>query len=609
MADREGRAGLGHRWFLLGKDTGAAARPPPPAALSLPGSCSPSPRHGTRLRCHRGPGRHMSGPGGRAGAGQAGHPAPLWAGHPKTFWPGHPEPLRAGHPEPLRAGHPEPLRAGHPEPLWAGHPEPLWAGHPEPLRAGHPEPLWAGHPEPLRAGHPEPLWAGHPEPFRAGHPEPLRAGHPEPLRSSASPAQLLPGTPGTRLTAPVSAGFAGLGCCHHPLGNLQSGQGPLLGQGTTQEQPSDEREQPLANRHQWGSIHPQRVQQRAGHLLQRLPVHPPAPSSLWCPPALQAQALPHHPAAVWERHLPRDRGAGAHPRPGARELHPHHRGVSRQAPRGHQLPAATLRHPLPQGQPAAAAAGAAALRPHGQADPGPVPGPARAAAAGRQRLLSHRLLRAAPGGGRERQEEDARQDQRERFGPRPPAPRAPQQAAVHHEPSAALQPQQRAEPPPKRAGTPPRRPAPAPALPPGGHGHGTPLPGHLPAPRPPGAPAARRCARDAAGGGDRPPAHGPGVGGGVEAPQQPAELHHGHGGEDAAVADGAAAVPGGRSRGAQPLDPALQQRRGHEERQPPLGTPPQLLLRRRRGSPVRRSPGLRAAAALRVHARGDLEEG
>lgn len=29
MADREGRAGLGRRWFLLGKDTGAAARPPP----------------------------------------------------------------------------------------------------------------------------------------------------------------------------------------------------------------------------------------------------------------------------------------------------------------------------------------------------------------------------------------------------------------------------------------------------------------------------------------------------------------------------------------------------------------------------------------------------
>uniref|UniRef100_A0A674GYH8 CBFA2/RUNX1 partner transcriptional co-repressor 3 n=1 Tax=Taeniopygia guttata TaxID=59729 RepID=A0A674GYH8_TAEGU len=220
----------------------------------------------------------------------------------------------------------------------------------------------------------------------------------------------------------------------------------------------DEWEQPLTDRHQRGSVHPQRVQQWASHLLQRLPIHPPAPSGLRCPPALQAQALPHHPAAVRERHLPRDRGAGAHPRPGARELHPHHRGVPRQAPRGHQLPAATLRHPLPQGQPAAAAAGAAALRSHGQADPGPVPGAARAAAAGRQRLLSHRLLRAAPGGGRERQEEDARQDQRERFGPRPPAPRAPQQAAVHHEPRAALQPQQRAEPPPERAGAPPGRP-------------------------------------------------------------------------------------------------------------------------------------------------------
>lgn len=36
-----------------------------------------------------------------------------------------------------------------------------------------------------------------------------------------------------------------------------------------------------------------------------------------------------------------------------------------------------------------------------------------------------------------------------------------------------------------------------------------------------------------------------------------AELHHGHGGEDAALADGAAAVPGGRPRGAQLLDPAV----------------------------------------------------
>lgn len=125
MADREGRAGLGHRWFLLGKDTGAAARPPPPAALSLPGSCSPSPRHGTRLRCHRGPGRHMSGPGGRAGAERAGHPAPL--------------------------------------------------------------------------------------------------------RSSASsaPPQLLP-TRGSGLEAAASVGLADLGCCHHPPGTPQSGQGPSL---------------------------------------------------------------------------------------------------------------------------------------------------------------------------------------------------------------------------------------------------------------------------------------------------------------------------------------------------------------------------------------------
>lgn len=45
-----------------------------------------------------------------------------------------------------------------------------------------------------------------------------------------------------------------------------------------------------------------------------------------------------------------------------------------------------------------------------------------------------------------------------------------------------------------------------------------------------------------------------------------AELHHGHGGEDAALADGAAAMPGGRPRGAQLLDPAVQRRGGAEER-------------------------------------------
>lgn len=56
----------------------------------------------------------------------------------------------------------------------------------------------------------------------------------------------------------------------------------------------------------------------------------------------------------------------------------------------------------------------------------------------------------------------------------------------------------------------------------------------------------------------------------VSAPFSPstppaAELHHGHGGEDAALADGAAPMPGGRPRGAQLLDPAVQRRGGAEE--------------------------------------------
>lgn len=44
-----------------------------------------------------------------------------------------------------------------------------------------------------------------------------------------------------------------------------------------------------------------------------------------------------------------------------------------------------------------------------------------------------------------------------------------------------------------------------------------------------------------------------------------AELHHGHGGENAALANSAETVPGGRPRGAQLLDPPLQRRRGAEE--------------------------------------------
>ena len=53
----------------------------------------------------------------------------------------------------------------------------------------------------------------------------------------------------------------------------------------------------------------------------------------------------------------------------------------------------------------------------------------------------------------------------------------------------------------------------------------------------------------------------------LSAPCHPpaAELHHGHGGEDTALTDGAAAVPGGRPRGAQLLDSTIQRRRRAEE--------------------------------------------
>lgn len=248
------------------------------------------------------------------------------------------------------------------------------------------------------------------------------------------------------------------------------------------------------------------------------------------------------------------------------------------------------------GQPAAAAAGAAALRPHGQADAGPVPGAARAAAAGRQRVFSHRLLRAAPGGGRERQEEDARQvragtgawgiflgggeTRTHPFhpllgGPTSSPPPRTKENGLDRDPlhpehlskrPCTMSPAQRYSPsnglnhPPNGLGHPPPAAPPLPQHyrledmamahhyrdayrhpdprelrerqrpagewwhPPGAgagggtgeHTHAAPGRGGLtPAPRLP-------CsgARDAAGGGDRPPAHRPGMGGGVETPQQ-----------------------------------------------------------------------------------------
>lgn len=64
---------------------------------------------------------------------------------------------------------------------------------------------------------------------------------------------------------------------------------------------------------------------------------------------------------------------------------------------------------LSVGQPAASSEGAAALCQAGQAEPGPVPGPARAAAPGHQHHLPGGLLRTPAGRQWERQEKDARQ--------------------------------------------------------------------------------------------------------------------------------------------------------------------------------------------------------
>ena len=81
---------------------------------------------------------------------------------------------------------------------------------------------------------------------------------------------------------------------------------------------SDERQQPLAHGHRRRPVHAQWLQQWPGHLMHGRTVHTAAAPSLWGPAAQQAQALPGHPAAVRQRHLPRDRGACAHAGAGAR---------------------------------------------------------------------------------------------------------------------------------------------------------------------------------------------------------------------------------------------------------------------------------------------------
>lgn len=80
---------------------------------------------------------------------------------------------------------------------------------------------------------------------------------------------------------------------------------------------SDERQQPLTDGHPWCPVYTQWLQQWASHLIHRLAVHTAPAPSVRGAAAQQAQAVPHHPAAVRQRHLARDRGACAHAGVGA----------------------------------------------------------------------------------------------------------------------------------------------------------------------------------------------------------------------------------------------------------------------------------------------------
>lgn len=66
---------------------------------------------------------------------------------------------------------------------------------------------------------------------------------------------------------------------------------------------SNQWQQPLSYSAQRRSISSKRLQQRSQLLLLILAGQPAAAAGLRRPAAQQAQALPHNPTAVWQRHL------------------------------------------------------------------------------------------------------------------------------------------------------------------------------------------------------------------------------------------------------------------------------------------------------------------
>lgn len=75
---------------------------------------------------------------------------------------------------------------------------------------------------------------------------------------------------------------------------------------------SNQWQQPFSYGAQRRSISPKRLQQRPQLLLLLLAGQPAAAAGLWRAAAQQAQALPHNPTAVWQRHLTGNRRAGPH---------------------------------------------------------------------------------------------------------------------------------------------------------------------------------------------------------------------------------------------------------------------------------------------------------
>ena len=72
---------------------------------------------------------------------------------------------------------------------------------------------------------------------------------------------------------------------------------------------SNQRQHSLAHGAQRRPLPPQRLQQRPQLLLLVLASQPAAAAGVRRPAAQQAEALPHHAAAVRQRHLARDRRA------------------------------------------------------------------------------------------------------------------------------------------------------------------------------------------------------------------------------------------------------------------------------------------------------------